>query len=406
MRDESKEARMLPLTEQVWNEFLPDNESLFAYIFKMDLPIYFKVDQVRHLVYRFFQKTSPPVNEAQRKYLAEIPWMYGKLGGSDTTHMPARGFHNHLSYLRLDNASLDEIAQSSSCSTPAFSRWGLGPERKYRKTGEGAYGVPIMELEKLSTVSDLKKIEFDKALVINKLVWEQMKRAGERGDNPYLSKLLVKTETRLEELFLDSIDVSKLKDALQKQVEQVPYPFEHRERMPGIYWMFQAAHRLNEQKKMEGGKQGVQKWLRSYSGKDVYKHRSIRTATKFVWLDLDRNKGGYPRGEVDVDKIKGWADEKTSYRFNYVGMAFSIILAIADWWVARTYDEPDVSRVILAEKLLAHDFGGLEVGDLVYLISGKRITDEDEVEIKTRMERNGKKLRGIRDGEIRGSATI
>ena len=389
------------MKRETWSEFVPDGENAIAYLLKMGVPVYFQVDQVRHLVYCVTSLKLPPMDEAQKKRMEEIAWVRPATPVEwDAIKMQGSGFHAGLDYLRLDSSSLEKFARSRSRKMPLFTNWGLATGRKHRVKGHGPRGRPIKQLEEVTTVLDLVRIEFEKAFVIDKHAWDQEQRNFELGaPNPL--EFLANEIVHRSELFLDAIDIARLMPVAPHQVELCAYPFKHQERMPGIYWMFQAAFRLNHQKIMEAGKKGVRKWLKEPERKNVYKYRSVRTAEKFVWLEVNRGQGGDPRGELDLDKISWWDGDRTQYEFPFVSKHLSMILAVSDWWFDLTHDKLNVSSVDLAEKLMVHGFAGLEVGDLVYLISGARITDADEVLLKEWTKVRKKKWRGLRDRDAK-----
>lgn len=81
-----------------------------------------------------------------------------------------------------------------------------------------------------------------------------------------------------------------------------------------------------------------------------------------------------------------------------------MILAIADYWFDLSEDDPNAAMTDLAKKLMVNRFGGLEVGDLVYLIAGQRVDLAIESSLKEWVDREdeiaretGKKEMGWRD---------
>lgn len=123
-------------------------------------------------------------------------------------------------------------------------------------------------------------------------------------------------------------------------------------------------------------KDKVGEWLPEKGLKNPYRYKSVRTAKKFVWHEVDRSQGGNDRGDFNMEELAEFGDRGV-YEFSFVSKGLSFILAIADWWVKITEDFPDETKLTLAKKLAANRFGGLEVGDLVYLIGGSQITDEE-----------------------------
>jgi len=170
-----------------------------------------------------------------------------------------------------------------------------------------------------------------------------------------------------------------LKQCMRQEIESTPYPFDHRDRMPGIYWMFRAAEML---KAGHIAKEEVRKWLKERAP-GVYRYKSERTAEKFVWPDVDRALGGGGRGNFVLDDLDDWT-VSDNYKFEFASRGLSYVLACADWWfreIERNKERGEKSlpgKNILAEHLLKNKFGGHEVGHLVFLI-GESSLSEDEV---------------------------
>jgi hypothetical protein len=169
-------------------------------------------------------------------------------------------------------------------------------------------------------------------------------------------------------------DVGMLKREARKNHERVKYPYEHKDRMPGIYWMFQESYAINSPKIISTDKKVQDEQIKIQE--QIYRYKSRRTANKFVRLTSDRNKGGDSRGDFNLEDLDDWT-VREDYEFPYVSKGLSCILAITDWWVRTTEKDPNTSKLALAEKLAENKFGGLEIGDLVYLIGGSRVTLEE-----------------------------
>lgn len=308
-----------------------------------NIPVYFKVRRDRQLVYRHYR------------------------AGQAVRFLPLEEFNGSILFLRLDSDSLREISAAGHCIVTHFSGDGLCI------TEQGGAGVD--GLGKNDKISALMDVESDYALLVDKKRWE--KRGG-FWPNPLIPPVgspsapedfVDEVEVGKNDLWFSASDIDALKQCTQDKHELIDYPFEHKGRVPRIYWMFQAAYALNHLGIVAKGEVGD--WLGRVSDDVPYRYKSIRTAEKFVWLALDRAKGGANRGDFVLDDLEEFGDRR-NYQFPFVSEGLSFILAIAEWWIAV-----DGNKLDLAKKLDAHKFSGLEIGDLVYLISGSQIGEDD-----------------------------
>lgn len=390
MEASDNEGRMLPFTRNTWEAFVPGDEKPIDFLLKKNIPVYFKVDQARHLVGCSYRQTLHPMDDSQRKQIEKISWVSATADQLDAIELSRRGLHESIAYLRMDNASLEEVAHSGACRTPRFSGFGLALTRKYRVVGNDSRGRPIKEAEEITTVSDLVRAEFEKAFVIDKAKWDEARALTEPGMRIDSLEFSAKVLVKKEDLFLDAWDIARLMRESLPTIKRVAYPFRHEERMPGLYWMFQAAYTRNELDDVKGGDRGIATWLTDNAPK-TYRYKSLRTAEKFVRLKLDRNQGGDERGAFDRDAIDQLRGE-----FGFISDGLAMILAVADDWFDLVEKEPDSAVTVLAQKLMVNGFAGLEVGDLTYLIAGRRLNDEDESNLKMWVEGNDEKAKSER----------
>lgn len=382
MKKASREGRMRQFRGEVrneWQALLPVGEDPISYLLKKDIPLYLEVDQMRHLVHRTSKVEFPPMDEGQKKLLEEISWESASSEDLDAIQLQASNLTDGIAFLRLDTASIEKLGHAEVCTSPNFMGWGLAPARTYRVTGQDLRGRPVRKEEKIEAVRDLVKVELECAAIVDKEEWEKANRRGEPGIRADDHRFRASVTVSVSELFLDVLDIEKLKQEKIDLLGLVAYPFEHQERAPGIYWMFQAAYRLNGLQAIVGGNTGVGPWLKQHAAK-AFRYRADRTAEKFVWMTVGRDQGGGKRGEFkigQIDELHG-GGAYSRYKFDFTSDGLALILAIADFWFELKDRELSVSRVVLAEKLMAHGFGGMEVGDLVYLIDGERL-DKDDV---------------------------
>jgi hypothetical protein len=378
MKNLGEESRLVKFSELRSEELLPERERLIPYLLEHDVPVYFRVDPAHYLVYRYYRFAFPTVGEvgcmevegvagADRRGAPALP---------SATPLPVEGFLDcDLAFLRLDRSSLEQIHISGSCPTPHFTRGGLVIKPIYRVIGHGVGGRPIREVEEPQGVRELIGVEFDEAVVVDKNLWNQACRSDQRPARIDALEYAAGGEIRMQGLFLDETDAARLRQWKLSTIKRREYPFLHEERMPGLYWMYQAAYVLNELAELKGGKGGVGQWLMDNAPEKTFRYRSMRTAKKFVWLELDRNQGGKGRGEFDLERINELRGDgaRLKYEFSFTSDGLTMILAIADFWHELTSTEAGAGAADLAKKLMMNGFAGLEVGDLVYLISGKPV---------------------------------
>ncbi len=387
MKGVGEEGRMVQFSEVKWSELLPEGGGQIPYLLEKDVPVYFRVDPVCHLVYRRRHYAVPPVGETEKRRAEDFARANG--GGmpdvSEATLLPVEGFLDcDLAFLRLDGSSLEQIHISRSCPTPRFTRGGLVTKPAYRVIGNDSRGRPIRVVDEPTGIRELVGVEFGEAVVVGKSDWNQAIRSGEQLARTDPLDYVLQGEVKREELFLDAVDIERLKREKTAIIERVAYPFRHEERMPGLYWMFQAAYALNELANLDGGKDGVGKWLMESAPEKTYRYKSVRTAEKFVWPKVDRKQGSEGRDDFDLENINHLhgVGSRSKYKLSFTSDGLAMILAIADYWHDLAEDEPKSIATGLAKTLMVNGFAGLEVGDLVYLISGKRVDLEIELDLR------------------------
>jgi hypothetical protein len=369
---------MLRFSEINWAEITASTESPVKLCLRKDVAVYFKVRGDTHLVYRHHN-------------------VFGFLGSPRKSHL-VTGFDEELVFLRLGNSSLAEISVSRSTFVSSFSGGGFTIPRPYHMSERTNHrGWKIREYEAI-TDPTLEKVEFLHAFLVNKKKWELSYSDRFESFENSLERCKDSLEITESDLYFASSDIQALRTEVQQGRELVKYPFAHKERMPGIYLMFQAAYAHNERKIMPKDK--VEEWLREKEPKNTYRYKSVRTAKKFVWSEVDRSQGGGERGDFQMEELAEFGDTGV-YEFSFVSKGLSFILAIADWWVTITNEYPDETRLTLAKKLDAWRFGGLEVGDLVYLISGAQIKDDEVTSFYEYQEGLAKKVRPIVDRKLK-----
>lgn len=300
------------------------------------------------------------------------------------------GYENEALFLRVDDRVLSEIDVSGTCKLSVFKDGGYTHPRPFEIVGQTRGGYSIKKTSNY-VESTLEDVTFDHAFVVDMQGLEQAAAGRALLEGPAPEEFRVDFTLDAGDLWLLSSDFEKLERQASQDTELVVYPFEHKDKMPGLYWMFQAAYAHNHLGTVAKANGGVRRWLLKRAPNKTYRHGSIRTAEKFVWPEVDRKQGAGGRGEFALEDLDEWTVAE-NYEFDYISKGFSVVLAVADWWLKVLNREPGKSTMHLADKLVENKFAGLEVGDLVYLISGSQIT----AEIKESLESRGQRQRVVR----------
>jgi hypothetical protein len=287
----------------------------------------------------------------------------------DVAFSPLIGFHDGLVFLRLDDDSLSEIASTGYCFMKYFARDGLSIVNK-TSTNPNGLNHGVMDCV-------LAIVEFDRAFLVDRDKWLKRSALWTNPSIPPVGSVnapegfITRIEVGKNDLWIACTDIELMREAEQTN-KLFPCPLSAPDRMPGIYWMFQAAYACNERKEMS--EDAIKKWLEHKAPKGTYAKRSMRTAVKFVRLELNRSRGGKGRGEFVIDDLVLW-DARKKYDFKFVSKGLSFIMAIANWWLDIIELSPHENNKALADMLHIKSFHGLEVEDLIYLISGSQLAD-------------------------------
>lgn len=106
----------------------------------------------------------------------------------------------------------------------------------------------------------------------------------------------------------------------------------------------------------------------------------------------------------EINLPDGIKIDKADYEFSYVGPSLSVILALADVWANLIGTSPGMPSIDLAKMLMRNNFAGYEVAHLVYFISGRKITLEENEGLQVwALDKLGKKRRDVMYVETRKS---
>ncbi|MUV13367.1 hypothetical protein [Noviluteimonas gilva] len=390
-----------------WSQVILSAEKPLDFLLRKGVAVYIKVRRDSEIVYRHykvplaqwerstlpfpaFQNTRAPMSPGDLAP-AELSESHPLFGLEKVDSLPRVGFLEEAAFLRLDDGALAEIAVSRSCFVSSFSGEGFLTPRPCEVTDQTLGGYSIKKPLRIEA-ADLARFEFDRAIIVDKRRLDWVLARISPMEAPPPEQFAIQIEVGESDLYVTSVDFEALRHEERLDRQLIEYPFLHKEQMPGIYWMFQAAYAHNHLESVPRDKVG--EWLKENAPKGTYRYKSIRTATKFVWPEVDRASGGKGRGEFVLEDLDDWtvADD---YKFPFISKGLSFVLAIADWWVKVLRKNPDTAAVTLAEKLVENKFAGLEVGDLVYLISGAQITEEEAASFGSYLKEMGKRVRPI-----------
>lgn len=380
-----KPPRMLSFSEVDWSKIIPGVESPFEFLTLKDIPVYYKVDREKGVVYHEYQA----VLGYMQSEVAKWPIAVVAMPDMDTSEavsivsMPYAGFNEHIAFLRIDDDEMVELASYGFCHPSIFRSEGMQVPVLYETNGRSARERTRLGKKQ----SSLAKVGFDKALIVDRKGYADAKKSP--WDKPDANKFAMVVEVRSDNLYMLSTDIEALRLEREQICEFVKYPYVHAEWMPGIYWMFQAAYALNEQHsilaKQVLGEMApaeidatVKKWIKERAPKNTFGYRSDRTAAKFVRKNLNRKRGGKNgkgnhRGEFDrndLDSQHWLVEEAANYKFDFASGGLSFVLAIADWWYDLSAKNPSKTRESLCNRLKENGFDGAELGHLMHLIGG------------------------------------
>jgi len=367
---------MLRISDVDWSEVIGSVERPVKLLLKKGTPVYIKVRRDSEIVYRYYHKSLA-------------------LEGSPS--FPFAGFLDDIAFLRLDDEVLAEIANSRSRHVSTFSAGGFSIPRPFEVTGQTPGGYPIKKPLRIE-VADLESVDFDRAFIVDKKNWNLALASMAPINMPSPERFTIQIEVLETDLYVTSSDFESLRQEARQDHELAKYPFDHAGRMPGIYWMFQAAHALNQGHLI--GEDKVLDWLRARCAGHEFEGKRGGFAAKLIPLELDRAKGrkGGPRPFKMVE-FKSWVESPDRFIFPaVVSDGLTLVLAVALWWEERLEGSPDESRVALAEKLYEQGFDKTEADYIVRLIAGVQLSNGEKILFEEWISQKERKLRMARTG--------
>lgn len=378
---------MLPVSAVDWSQVMASPEKPVEFLLRKDVAVYIKVRRDSEIVYRYYKA---PIKAGERgnsvpyaAFLrAEALLLEGEAladfvrsracGEEEIDSLPYAGFVEEAAFLRLGDAALAEIAVSRSCHVSSFSGAGFLIPRPYEVTGQTRGGYSVRKPLRIEA-AELTKFEFDRAFIVDKKKRDSVLARMSPMNEPSPKQFAIQVEVGESDLYVTSADVEALKQDASKDYEVLDYPFDHGKRMPGVYWMFQAAVALNDKHLI--GEDAVLEWLGARCAGEVFGGKRGGFAAKLIPKELDRAKGrkGGPR-PFKVWDLKNWVENPDRFIFEFASEGLTTILAVADWWLELLERSPDESRVTLAKKLYEQNFDQTETGYVVHLLTGVQLS--------------------------------
>lgn len=372
--------RMLPFSGIDWAEVATSTESPIKLCLRKSVPVYIKVRRDGQVVYRHHLASIGLLEKLSFQLIDKFSLLgpAWRAGYVPADKFPFKGFCEELAFLALDDESLAEIDISRSCHVSSFSGWGFAIPRPYEITGYSRGGFANRRLLRIE-VPTLTRVEFERAFIVDRVARDQAWARIARINAPPPEHFAIQIEVREDDLYVASADFEELKGGMRQNYELVDYPFDHANRMPGVYWMFQAAYALNDQHLI--GENEVLEWLRAKCAGTVFRGKKGAFAAKLIPMKLDRAKGR-KRGPMPLKiwDLKNWANNPELLTYPFVSDGLTLTLAVAEWWMERQEQDPNVSRVVLAKQVYEQNFDKMETDYVVRLIDGVGLSKDQELE--------------------------
>ncbi|WP_386340546.1 hypothetical protein O4D10_02080 [Xanthomonas citri pv. citri] len=368
---------------------MPHDKAVVEFLIEENIPLYYRVHISRHRSF-CIKRICLPATES----LALPSWAIRpeKRDEQEAT-LYTKALHKSILYLKLSRDTVLSLLTDKVISEPEFDGWGLKkPTSLINRISDVDSNS---ELQAVFESEHLERVYFEAVVLVDYTAYLKNKESfPTKTIEDVIQLSLADVQPDLSDLVVDSCDFQRS----FRRPGRINFPFRHAESMPGIYWMFQAAYEANELNALDLEEKATRKWLISNSPEDTFRYKSIRTAAKFIATKLNRQKGGAPRPDLLICNIDNWGDDvaesgegrifSDKYRISFIGVGMSYILAFADWWANLIERDPSASGLDLAKKMLANDFSGLEVGDLVYLIARRKLSISEIEHLKVYVERN------------------
>lgn len=325
------------------------------------MPVYVKVDRTRYIartkstmallmdnVHRFFAMPSLPPSHG-------VSW------------------DGDVYLLALGDASIREILATGDCSVTTFENGGLRLSPPTSDHAEDCvHGVDALHEE----------VRFKDCYLVEKRLLKVSSGDADSEDWQSLrERCAIRMPIRRDDLYLEESEVALLQRQGKSAWTCVECAMETPDRrLPlAIFWMYQAAVALNRGQKVS--REEVKKWLQENAPVEVWRKRWLRTAASIIPLD-----GGLSK---KINRTSGSAlDAAPSISSEHVGRALRLVLVLADWWQTQV-EKGGSPRNELAGTLEDAGFGAIAIIDIVGMISGYHLVDDEEKKLKDYLGRRG-----------------
>lgn len=386
--------RMCKVVGTDWSGLMESGETLAAFLLRKRVPAYIRVRRELQTVYRqhrrpfgestfqegssesaaaFIRRELVPAHIMVRRQLEAARSQNGEPSGDVGLLVTLAGFEDDALFLRLGTEELAEIAAGGSCFARRYSGDGFRLSRPHVITEAGPSGRVVIEV--LPT-DDLKlvRFEFEHALIIDKRHRADFMAASPPINPPAVELSAITLECHESDLYLTASDVDALVSGARHAQALVPYPFDHAERMPGLYATFQAAYGLNRAKAWPVfDEKKLAEWIKREARRPDMTVKCAKFAAKMARLSVDRTRGGSSE-PLKIDELPHLVERPQDFTFEYVGAGLTLLLVVADWWMKIASDDPASTRLDLAKKLSELNFSPAETGEAVQLITGASLT--------------------------------
>lgn len=346
--------RMNRASEIDWSDLVEKAEKAVDFLLRKKVAVYIKIDRGQFSVYRHHRVKV----------------------GEDELPMPFVGFVEEASFLPLGNAGLAEIAVCGSHRAYEFSGSGFRIPRPF-DTAETIGGRHAVRHFRPIETAELAPFGFDRAILIDKRGRDKALKATRPIDAPPVEAFSVSVEVKECDLYITGSDLARLREEVRQKHQAVDYPFEHKDRMPGLYWIFQAAFLLNEAKAIQLG--DVKEWLIAKSRLEVLEGKRGDFATKLTAKTLHRSQGrkGGAR-PLKIHNLLALTEHPERLVYPFASDGLTLLLGFADWWENHLVDDPNLSRFDLAKVVYAQNFDKVETGYVVRLIAGDNLSKAEK----------------------------
>ena len=336
---------LIPYRKVPWQHLPAARLNPVEYLMRAKVPVYVRIEE----------------DEVALRYY----WPKGGL-----SFLFASRFEGALKFLRLDNATLGRVAATCESSCRVFTEGGLAFVDDAGRAG--AFMEPV---------------DFESCIVVENAEEVIAKRPLDADYLTYIEKYAKTVRIREDDLWLLKRDEERILAGWvsERQSEDFPYP-PGLSYVPAVYWMFQAAYRLNVLESIRedkddhapdgDGRSTVIQFLMMNAG-EVFSKNRAKEAAKFVKKKVHRLIGGSDErigDRITLGDLKEYLEPREVPKEDFISDGLRALMVIGDWWadnpVNRKDTFPKESPAQMARYLKSMGFGGTELPHLVASING------------------------------------